>query len=99
MRTVTFRIGMWAVAGLLIAMGWGFYFATANKATPIGSIVYVMVRLTQPVVATVVYFNPDVPLGLRFALVANAATYALVGIIVETVRKQSIGPIAVVPRQ
>jgi hypothetical protein len=46
-----------------------------------------MARLTQPVVALIVsYLTPDV--GLHEAVVANAATYALVGIIVETVRKQ-----------
>jgi hypothetical protein len=88
MRKVTFHVGVWAAAGLLIAMGWGLYFATANKATPIRPLVYALARLTQPVVATVVYFNPDVPLDLHSAVVANAATYALVGIIVETVRKQ-----------
>jgi len=88
MRKSTFRIGMWAGAGLLIAMGWGLYFVTANKATPIGPLVYVMARLTQPVVATVLYFNPDVSLGLHSAVVANAATYALLGNIVETLRKQ-----------
>jgi hypothetical protein len=46
-----------------------------------------MARLTQPVVALVVsYLTPDV--GLRVAVVANAVTYAMVGIIVETVKKQ-----------
>jgi hypothetical protein len=87
MRKVTFRVGMWAAAGLLIAMGWGLYFATANKATPIGPLVFVMARLTQPVVALIVsYLTPDV--GLRAAVIANAATYAMVGLFVETVRKQ-----------
>ena len=98
MRKVTFRVGIWATAGLLIAMGWGIYFATANKATPIGPLVYVMVRLTQPVIATVVYFDPDTPLVLHSAVVANAATYALLGIIVETVRKQFTNTHSVEPQ-
>jgi hypothetical protein len=34
MRNVTFRVGMWAAAGLLIAMGWGLYFATAEQDHP-----------------------------------------------------------------
>jgi hypothetical protein len=88
MTKVTLRVGVWAATGLLIAMGWGFYFATANKATPIGPLVYVMARLTQPIIATVVYFDPDIPLGLHSAVVANAATYALLGLIVETERTQ-----------
>jgi hypothetical protein len=91
MRNATFRVGVWAAAGLLIAMAWGLYFATANKTIPIGPLVYVMARLTQPVVALIVsYLTPDV--GLREAAAANAATYAIVGIVVETVRKQLIGP-------
>ena len=82
-----YRIARWASAGFLVAAGWGLYFASADKANPIEPIVYILARLTQPVVAvTVSYFN--FPLGLRWALVANAATYALVGLIVETPRKQ-----------
>ena len=83
---MTFRIAIWTSVGALVAAGWGLYFANANKANPIEPIVYTLARLTQPVVAvTVSYFN--FPFGLRSALVANAATYALVGLIVETIRR------------
>jgi len=81
-----YRIAMWASAGYLVSGGWGLYFASANKADPIGPIVYTLVRLTQPLVAvTVSQF--DFPLGLRWTMVANAATYALVGLIVEMIRQ------------
>jgi len=95
MAKLTFRVGVWAAAaGLLITICWGLYFATANKDTPIGPLVYVMARLTQPVVALIVsYLTPDV--GLRMAVVANAVTYAMVGIIVETVRTQFMSTPAV----
>jgi hypothetical protein len=81
-----YRIAIWASAGYLVSGGWGLYFANADKANPIEPIVYTLARLTQPVVAiTVAYFN--FPLGLRWTMVANAVTYALVGLIVETIRQ------------
>ena len=80
-----FRVGMWTAIGLLIAFSWGFYFATADKAMPVGPLVYALARLTQPVVAVIVsYFKPQ--LGLRMAAVANGVTYTMVGLIMETVR-------------
>jgi hypothetical protein len=86
---IGFRIIMWAGAGFLISAGWGFYFASANKAIPIGPIVYALTRPTLPAVALVEYLDPNYPLGLRAAVIANAATYALVGLIVETFRRRS----------
>ena len=84
---VKFRVAMWAAGGLLIALGWGLYFATADKATPVEPLVYALAGRTQPFVAVIVsYFTPHV--GVRMAAVANAATYAMVGLIVETVRTQ-----------
>jgi hypothetical protein len=84
---VKYRIAMWATAGFLVAACWGLYFASADKDNPIGPIVYTLARLTQPVAAiTVSYFHS--PLGLTWAVIENAATYALAGLIVETIRKQ-----------
>jgi hypothetical protein len=80
-----FRIAIWASAGFLIAATWGIYFANANKADPIEPIVYTLARLTEPVVAVSEYLN--LPVGLRSVVVLNAATYALVGLIVETIRR------------
>jgi hypothetical protein len=90
MRNVTFRIGMWAVIGLMIAFGWGLYFTTGNKSVPVEPVVYSLARLTQPVVAMVLYFNPDLPLGLTVAMVGNAAAYALVGLVVEIRRRERL---------
>ena len=74
-----FRIVMWASAGFLVSAGWGFYFATADKATPIPSIVYTLALFSQPGVGAVTVLYPDLPVGLSAVVVANAATYALLG--------------------
>jgi hypothetical protein len=76
-----------ATAGFLVSAGWGFYFATANKETPIGVIVDVLVRLTQPAAAAIAYLNPDYFLGLRAVAIANAVTYAFLGLIAGTIRR------------
>jgi hypothetical protein len=84
-----FKIVLWATAGFLVAAGWGFYFATADKSIPIGPIVYVLARLTAPTAAVVLYFNPDYLLSLRAVEIANAITYAVIGLIVQTIRRHS----------
>jgi hypothetical protein len=84
---VKYRIATGASAAFLVAGCWGLYFASADKANPIEPIVYTLARLTQPAVAVTVSYSNS-PVGLGWCLVANAATYALVGLIMETVRKQ-----------
>jgi hypothetical protein len=79
---------MWATVGVVISAGWGFYFATANKDNPIGPIVSALASLTQPVVAIAVsYVYVNVPVGLTSCVIANAATYAVFGLTVETIRR------------
>lgn len=87
MKSVLIRIATWMSAGFLVSFGWGLYFATANKGIPIGPIVMALARLTNPTAAVVLYLNPGSPLGLTWVAVTNAATYALLGLIVETVRR------------
>jgi hypothetical protein len=82
------RIAAWAVAGFLVAISWGLYFATGNKSVPVGPVVYAIARLSQPGVGAVTLLYPTVPLGLSLNLIANAATYALVGLIVEVTRNK-----------
>ena len=79
-----YRIAIWAAAGFLIASGWAFYFFVAGKEHPIEPIVSALVRLTCPVAI----LGSHYPVSLYLALVANLATYALVGLVVETVRQQ-----------
>ena len=82
-----YRIGMWASVGFLVAGCWALYAST--RAIPLTSadpILFALARLTQPIVFAGFYFH----FGLYFSwvLLANAATYALIGVAVETLRQQ-----------
>jgi hypothetical protein len=81
---VKFRIAMWAAAGFIIASGWAVYFLLASKDHPIEPIVSTLVRLTCPVAIVGSHY----PVSLFSSLVSNVATYALVGLAVETLRRQ-----------
>jgi hypothetical protein len=76
-----FRIGMWASAGFLVAGFWAlFAFLTPlTFADPIMA----LVRLTCPIALFSRY-----PLSLYLVLAANAATYALAGLVVEVLRQR-----------
>ena len=81
------RIAMWASVGFLIACGWALYaFATTPPAMTSADPIVTLVELTCPVVFASVHFH--FALGLYWSLLANAATYSLIGLIVETLRQQ-----------
>jgi hypothetical protein len=86
--TLKYRIAMWASAGFLVAGFWALYFLPTGPIpiTSTQQIVWILIRLTCPVVLASFYFH----FGVSFygVLLANAATYALVGLIVETLRQQ-----------
>ena len=79
-----YRIAMWASAGFLVAGGWALYFASRNKDNPIEPMVYTLARLTQPIALLVQHSA----VSLYWVLVANTVTYALLGLMVETLRRQ-----------
>jgi len=82
-----YRIAMWASTGFLVAGCWAVYaFARVIPITSAEPIVWTLARLTQPVVLVGFYFH----FGIYFywVILANAATYALIGLIVETLRQQ-----------
>jgi hypothetical protein len=79
-----YRIARWAAAGFLVASGWAVYFLVASKDHLIEPIVSTLIQLTCPVAIVGSYY----PVSLYSALVANVATYALIGLIVETLRRQ-----------
>ena len=85
---MNYRVAGWAVLGFLVAAGWGVYFGMRNKEIAIDPIVSFLARLTCPIAILGSHF----PLSLHWVLVANAATYALVGLIVEAVRQQLSHP-------
>ena len=82
-----YRIAMWASAGFLVAGCWALYaFATAPPAMTSADPIMTLVEFTCPVVVASVYFHFGV--SLHWSLLANAATYVLIGLIVETLRQR-----------
>jgi hypothetical protein len=81
-----YRIARWASVGLLVAGFWAFYFfpTAPVQAEPI---VWTLARLTCPIAFASFYFH--FPIGVYWVLLVNAAMYALVGLIVETLRRNS----------
>jgi hypothetical protein len=81
------RIAMWAGAGLLVAGFWALYFLTT---TPIpmtsDNPISTLVRITCPVVSASLYFH--FPIGIYWSLLANAGTYASIGLIAKTLRQR-----------
>jgi hypothetical protein len=81
------RIAMWAGAGFLVAGFWAIYFfPTAIPIISAKPIVWTLARLTCPIASAGFYFH--FPLTIYGALLANTATYALIGLIIETLRPQ-----------
>lgn len=81
-----FRIFLWAFAGFLVAAGWAFYSAAMfpeaiSRANPV---VWNLALLTQPLALASLHFN--FPASIYWVFLSNAASYALVGLIVETLR-------------
>jgi hypothetical protein len=78
------RIAMWAAVGFLVASAWAVYFLVVSKGHPIEPIVATLVRLTCPIALVGSHY----PVSVYSALIANVATYALAGLVVETLRRQ-----------
>jgi hypothetical protein len=82
------RIGMWAGVGLVVMSFWGVYFLLTTRIprTPTEPIAWTLARLTCPIMFASYYFH--FPVGIFWAFLANATTYALVGLTVETLRQK-----------
>jgi hypothetical protein len=77
-------IAVWATAGFLVASAWAIYFLVATKG-----------QLTQPIVSTLIQSTCPIailgshyPVSVSSTLLANIGTYALIGLVVETLRRQ-----------
>ena len=80
-----YRIALWCSAGFLVAGFWAlFAFATFPATNERLKDLWALVSLTCPVAIAGRHY----PISLYEALAANAVTYALVGLIVETLRHQ-----------
>jgi hypothetical protein len=83
------RVAMWASAGFLVAGFWAIY-AFASTPPPITSAdpILTLIESTCPVLFASLHFHFGV--SVYWSLLANAATYALVGLVVETLRRPLI---------
>ena len=80
-----YRIAIWAGVGFLVAGLWALYaLATTPPALGSGDPLLPLVRLTCPIAI----LGSSHAIGLSWALVANAATYALAGLMVEKLRQR-----------
>ena len=75
------RIAIWAVTGALVVVFWTLYMFAIFPA-PLG-IARTLMELTCPI--ALVHHSA---MGVYSVLLINALTYALVGMVVETIRRQ-----------
>ena len=79
------RIAIWASAGFLVAVGWALYaFATFPDSNERMRDVWTLITITCPVAIAGKHF----PISMYWVFLANAATYAIAGMIVEAVLLQ-----------
>ena len=75
-----YRIGMWAIAGFLLAGFWVLFAIATFPSTPERMHdMWTIVCITCPVAIVGMHY----PISLYIALFANAVTYAFIGLAVE----------------
>lgn len=77
------RIALWAIVGFLFAGFWALFAAATFPSTERMRDVWGLVCLTCPIAIAGMHHS----ISLYTALVANAITYGLVGLLFETLRK------------
>lgn len=78
------RIAMWSSLGALVVVVWRAYISvTLSNPLGTGGIGRALVYLTCPIAIA----SQHHPQGFYFVLLMNAATYALAGSVVETMRR------------
>jgi hypothetical protein len=82
------RIVIWTIVGFLVAGLWAVYAAWAFPSPPISSqpIVWTLINVTCPIAFA--SFHLHFGIRLYWVLLANAATYGLLGLGVESLRQQ-----------
>ncbi len=83
-----FRIAVWAMVGFLIAAGWAVYALASfpSPITPAQPLVWNLALLTQPIAYASFHFH--FPASIYLVFVSNAVSYAMLGLIVESLRRQ-----------
>ena len=79
-----YRIATWAIAGFLVAGFWALFAIATFPPVERMRDVWTLVSLTCPIAIAGRHYS----ISLYEALAANAVTYALVGLIVETLRQR-----------
>jgi hypothetical protein len=81
------RIIIWAMAGFLVAGFWALYAASTFPSPLISAqpIVWTLINITCPIVFASFHF--DFAVGFYWVLLANSATYGLLGFAVENLRR------------
>jgi hypothetical protein len=80
-----FRVAMWAGAGFAVAGFWAlFAYATFPDTSQRMRDLWTLISLTCPVAIAGKHY----PISLYEVLAANTVTYALIGLILETLRRQ-----------
>jgi hypothetical protein len=77
------RIAIWASLGVLIVVFWSLYFI-ALKPGPVGPM-WILLDLICPIALA-----RQIHMSVYFVTLMNAGTYALIGAIVETMRRHYI---------
>ena len=78
------RIAIWAATGLLVAVFWALFASLTFPSTDQLRDVWPLITVTCPIA----FLGMHHAVSLHEALGANAVTYAVVGMMVETVRRQ-----------
>ncbi len=80
------RILAWISAGCLVASCWAVFFRFYPKMFPVERITWTLAAVSQPVALVGYYFH----FGLSWyaVVLANGATYGLLGLMMEMLRRQ-----------
>ena len=77
------RLAIWSILGALVVIVWRVYISvTLSNPLGTGGVGRTLIYLTCPISIA----SHQHPQGFYFVLIMNAVTYALVGIVVETMR-------------
>lgn len=79
-----FRIAIWAIIGFLIAGLWALFALATFPSSERMRDMWTFVCITYPIAIAGVHH----PISVYETLAANAITYALIGLIIETMRKR-----------
>lgn len=81
------RILLWTIAGAIVAGLWAIYVAIfPNQLTSAGAVVWTLLNVTCPITFASFHFHFGVK--IYWVVLSNAATYALIGLVAESLRAQ-----------